>query len=149
MLRWYLLPTPNFFSDRLWPYCDVNQILHNFDPYPPRMDKSRPWTYNLPSVKWPTADFLVSTEINPFFFSTVPYFPHGYWMTPKCIPLSLSCTMFSTTSIKFRLKYLHYLVLTSVTLHITPEILPEMFAWGPLCITDLFQNKSVAYFNPK
>ena len=30
-----------------------------------------------------------------------------------------------------------------------PEILPEMIEWGPLCIIDLFQNKSVAYFNPK
>ena len=29
------------------------------------------------------------------------------------------------------------------------EILPEMIEWGPLCITDLFQNKSLAYFNPK
>ena len=29
------------------------------------------------------------------------------------------------------------------------EILPEMIEWGPLCITDLFHNKSVAYFNPK
>ena len=28
------------------------------------------------------------------------------------------------------------------------EILPEMIEWGPLCITDLFQNKSAAYFNP-
>ena len=28
------------------------------------------------------------------------------------------------------------------------EILPEMIEWGPLCITDLFQKKSVAYFNP-
>ena len=27
-----------------------------------------------------------------------------------------------------------------------PEILPEMIEWGTLCITDLFQNKSVAYF---
>ena len=23
MLRWYLSPTPNFFSDWLWPYCDT------------------------------------------------------------------------------------------------------------------------------
>ena len=23
MLRWYLSPSPNFFSDWLWPYCDV------------------------------------------------------------------------------------------------------------------------------
>jgi hypothetical protein len=26
------------------------------------------------------------------------------------------------------------------------EILPEIIEWDPLCITDLFQNKSVAYF---
>ena len=25
-------------------------------------------------------------------------------------------------------------------------ILPEIIEWGTLCITDLFQNKSVAYF---
>ena len=30
----------------------------------------------------------------------------------------------------------------------TSEILPKMIKWGPLCTTDLFQNKSVAYFNP-
>jgi hypothetical protein len=29
------------------------------------------------------------------------------------------------------------------------EILSEMIEWGPLCTTDLFKNKSVAYFNPK
>ena len=29
------------------------------------------------------------------------------------------------------------------------EILPEMIEWGHLCITDLFQNKPVAYLNPK
>ena len=33
--------------------------------------------------------------------------------------------------------------------YLKSEILPEMIEWGPLCITDLFQNKSVAYFNPK
>ena len=29
---------------------------------------------------------------------------------------------------------------------VKPEILPEMIEWGPLCITDLFPNKFVAYF---
>ena len=29
------------------------------------------------------------------------------------------------------------------------EILPEMIEFGPLCITDLFQNNSVAYSNQK
>ena len=135
----------------------MDPILPNFDPYPPRMDKNWHWTYYLPSVMWPTVDFLVSTETNPFFFSTVPYFPRSYWMTPYMIIVictaSLSCTMFSF----FQLlqsnsdwsTYLHYSVLTSVTLHITPEILQEIIERGPLCFTDLFQNYSVAYFNPK
>ena len=29
---------------------------------------------------------------------------------------------------------------------VQPETLPETTESGPLCITDLFQNKSVAYF---
>ena len=29
---------------------------------------------------------------------------------------------------------------------VKPETLPETIKSGPLCITDLFQNKSVAYF---
>ena len=29
-----------------------------------------------------------------------------------------------------------------------PEMLAETFESGPLCITDLFKNKSVAYFLP-
>ena len=29
---------------------------------------------------------------------------------------------------------------------INPETLPETIESGPLCIKDLFQNKSVAYF---
>ena len=29
------------------------------------------------------------------------------------------------------------------------EILPEIIEWGPPCITELFQNNSVAYFTPK
>jgi hypothetical protein len=29
------------------------------------------------------------------------------------------------------------------------DIVPEIIDSGPMCITDLFQNKSVAYFNPK
>ena len=29
---------------------------------------------------------------------------------------------------------------------LVPETLPETIESGPLCITDLFQNKSVAYF---
>ena len=29
------------------------------------------------------------------------------------------------------------------------DLVPEVFDSGPMCITDLFQNKSVAYFNPK
>ena len=36
-----------------------------------------------------------------------------------------------------------------LTSKVRAEILLEMIEWGPLCITDLFQNKSVAYFNPK
>ena len=27
MLRWYLSPSPNFFSDWLWPYCDRGAII--------------------------------------------------------------------------------------------------------------------------
>jgi hypothetical protein len=30
-----------------------------------------------------------------------------------------------------------------------PEILPEIIESGPLCVTNLFQDKSVAYFDPK
>ena len=30
--------------------------------------------------------------------------------------------------------------------YVQPETLPETIESGPLCITDLFQNKSVAYF---
>ena len=26
-MRWYLSPSPNFFSDWLWPYCDVKTLL--------------------------------------------------------------------------------------------------------------------------
>jgi hypothetical protein len=29
------------------------------------------------------------------------------------------------------------------------DTVPEIIDSGPMCITDLFQNKSVAYFNPK
>ena len=30
MLRWYLSPSPNFFSDWLWPYCDLIHIFSMF-----------------------------------------------------------------------------------------------------------------------
>ena len=42
--------------------------------------------------------------------------------------------------------------LTSMQVHTTVEcrdIVPEIIEAGPLCITDLFQKKPVAYFNPK
>ena len=31
MLRWYLSPTPNFFSDWLWPYCELMPHGHAYD----------------------------------------------------------------------------------------------------------------------
>jgi hypothetical protein len=39
-------------------------------------------------------------------------------------------------------KVLSYL---NINYHV-PEILPEIIEGGPLCITDLFQNKYVAYY---
>ena len=30
MLRWYLSPTPNFFSDWLWPYCAGSKYFGEF-----------------------------------------------------------------------------------------------------------------------
>ena len=35
---------------------------------------------------------------------------------------------------------------TALYIHYVPETLAETIESGPLCITDLFQNKSVAYF---
>ena len=36
------------------------------------------------------------------------------------------------------------------TKYIIPrDIVSEIIDSGPMCITDLFQNKSVAYFNPR
>ena len=29
------------------------------------------------------------------------------------------------------------------------DLVPEIIDSGPICNTDIFQNKSVAYFNPK
>ena len=36
--------------------------------------------------------------------------------------------------------------LTPMRIHLKPEMLAETIESDPLCITDLFQNKSVAYF---
>ena len=52
---------------------------------------------------------------------------------------------------QFQHQYLHIHLHCHYSLHIVlhPEIVPEIIEWGPLCIADLFQNKSVACFNPK
>ena len=31
----------------------------------------------------------------------------------------------------------------------TRDLVPEIIDSGPMCVTDIFQNTSVAYFNPK
>ena len=42
-----------------------------------------------------------------------------------------------------------FLVLPSRLFTTVQDLVPEIIDSGPMCITDLFQNKSVAYFNPK
>ena len=48
--------------------------------------------------------------------------------------------------------YLYYVLVVSkylyktLMLRVVPETLAETIEAGPLCITDLFQKKSVAYF---
>ena len=42
-----------------------------------------------------------------------------------------------------------FLVFLYVQNQTTRDLVPEIIDLGPMCITDLFQNKYVAYFNPK